>query len=173
MLYKKGLKVCNFIKKRIFLENVAEFLRKHILEKISEWLLLQKVLLRKLGKEKRRVNKCLKLKCYLCQKTIFVILQLLMYECFFLILRKNYVWLSRYLHFCAFGEHINFKICDVIVNVIAHYSYTFGSFFRILGTIKMKFGQIVQLMKNIPTRFYHYCEDQKLVSGSFMNLVKY
>ena len=35
MFYKKGLKVCNFIKKRIFLKNVAEFLRKHnILEKI-------------------------------------------------------------------------------------------------------------------------------------------
>ena len=34
MFYKKGLKVCNFIKKRIFLENLAEFLRKHVLEKI-------------------------------------------------------------------------------------------------------------------------------------------
>lgn len=46
-------------------------------------------------------------------------------EYFFLIWRKNIVFLSRYLVFCVFDESLNFKVCDAIVDIAKHLCYKF------------------------------------------------
>ena len=56
----------------------------------------------------------------------------------------------QYLDFRLFHECKNSKICYVIMDMIASNSYTFECFFRALGGIKIKIGQVLlQLMANI------------------------
>ena len=51
--------------------------------------------------------------------------------------------------------------------------YTFDCFFRILVSIKMEFTQIlVELQQTFSTCFQLYCEDWRLVPGSFIILIK-
>ena len=51
-------------------------------------------------------------------------------------LKKKNVSFWRYIDYCVFEENANFKICDVIILFIPHYSFYY--FVRILGTIKTK-----------------------------------
>ena len=61
----------------------------------------------------------------------------------FLFEEKKGVLFSRYLDFLVLGESTNF-ICDAVVNTLV---VTFICFFKILGSIKIKFDQIlVELM---------------------------
>ena len=50
-------------------------------------------------------------------------------------------------------------------------NYTFNCFFRTLGNIKMKFGQVLaNSWQTFLNRFYPFCEDYRLVSDAFMIL---
>ena len=61
----------------------------------------------------------------------------------FLFEEKKGVLFSRYLDFLVLGESTNF-ICDAVVDTLV---VTFICFFKILGSIKIKFGQLlVELM---------------------------
>ena len=46
----------------------------------------------------------------------------------FFIWRKNYASFSEYLDFCVFDKSTNFKICDVIIDITAHYNVHFRLF---------------------------------------------
>ena len=84
---------------------------------------------------------------------------------------KKKCFIFKIFGFLCFDESTNFKISDVTIGIFANRSYTFDWFFRILGSIKIKFGQIiVQLMANI-SNLLHY-EDWKLVPSPFMILMK-
>ena len=58
--------------------------------------------------------------------------------CYF---KERILLFSSYLDSSVFDESRNFKICDVMVDIIDY-------FFRARGNIKMKFGQTLQFMKN-------------------------
>ena len=64
---------------------------------------------------------------------------------------------SRYLVFC-FDKSTNFKICDVIIGILANRSYAFDCFFKILGSIKIKFGQIIVKRTAIISNLLYYEE---------------
>ena len=78
--------------------------------------------------------------------------------------QKKKVSFWRYLDFCVFVKSTNFKICDIIINIVYY-------FFWILGSIKKRFGQVSVILwydKNI----YNIFEGWKLVTGSFMIPIK-
>ena len=64
------------------------------------------------------------------------------------------IFVSQYLNIYDLDELTNFKICGIIVDITAHLIWwvtkLYGCFFRILGSIKMKFRQILErIMTNI------------------------
>ena len=65
----------------------------------------------------------------------------------FLIWRRNNVFFSRCLDFCAFVKSTHFKICDIIIGITNSGISTSAYFFWILSTLKNKFGQILVCCK--------------------------
>ena len=87
--------------------------------------------------------------------------------------------LSRLNNFCSsdvsilfiFVESTNFKIENIIINIITN--SPFNCFFRIVGIIKKKLGQmLVPICQVILIHYYIYCEDWKLAPGPFRILIK-
>ena len=89
--------------------------------------------------------------------------------------QKTKILFSRYLIFALLMNSQMSKICDVILDITAYQQwYCFDCFFRILGSIKMKFGQIiVQITANIfslsfaqlgrlETSFTFFCDFEKI-----------
>ena len=89
--------------------------------------------------------------------------------------QKTKTLFSRYLIFALLMNPQMSKICDVILDITAYQQwYCFDCFFRILGNIKMKFGQIiVQITANIfslsfaqlgrlETSFIFFCDFEKI-----------
>ena len=89
---------------------------------------------------------------------------------------KSNVLFARYLAFNAFDKFkifTNFKTCDVIIVIMCIRKYTFDYSFRILGNVKMKFGQTVeQLMANISNLFLALLMSLNTSSLSFHNFGK-
>ena len=89
--------------------------------------------------------------------------------------QKTKTLFSRYLIFALLMNPQMSKICDVILDITVYQQwYCFDCFFRILGNIKMKFGQIiVQITANIfslsfaqlgrlETSFIFFCDFEKI-----------
>ena len=67
----------------------------------------------------------------------------------------------------------DFKICDVIIKLRHNTIYTYGYFFWILSTIKMKFGQILLCcMINISSMFLAECWRLGTSSRFFYDFIK-
>ena len=73
---------------------------------------------------------------------------------YFFNLKKNIIWFSRYLEFCAFVKSTDFKICGVIIGIASSGISTYAYFFLILSTLKKKFVQMLVCCKtNISNMF--------------------
>ena len=97
-------------------------------------------------------------KGYRNQKTIFAMLQHLMYQeqIFFMRVRKHNFSFSRHLNFCVFEESANFEISDVFSALLYIRSYAFGCFFKILASIHMKFDHLNISASYFPASWYIY-----------------
>ena len=93
----------------------------------------------------------------------------------FLFEKKNHISFLRYLDFCVF-------ICEIHIfqnlwrdhrRCYVNKSYTYGYFFWILSTVKMKFGLIlVCCMTNISNMFLTQCWRLKTSSRPFYDFFK-
>ena len=90
----------------------------------------------------------------------------------FFVWRQNVVF-SRYLDFCVFVKSTNLKICDVIIGIVTNESCIYASYFWILHTIKLKFGQmLVCCMTNISKMFLAQCCKLETTSRPLYDFIK-